>query len=636
MKKIILATIFTISLSPIILQAQSKPVADSLATTVVQRSDSTQIPANALKTIELVNVKNMPIKDLLRGLGTQHHVNVFVDDDVTQNITLRLQDIRVHDVIAFVVKENDLDLSLENGIYKISMPEIQAPEPQPLKIECQDGLLTIDIKQDPLEKVLYEISEKSGRNIILNRGVEGRISGFLQKIPFEKGLSVLLSSNGFTVRQKDGVYLVDREYRAGSSEGNKNQRRPFWIDVKDSLITLEVTDGDLNEVVMEAANQLGVDIFVLSPMTGKVHAQCKQLPFDDILDYLFKGTNYTYRKDGAIYLIGEKTISGMVSTELIKLNHIKADGIIEILPQNLTAKATVQIIKEHNSLMVVGSQDVINEVRQFIQKIDYPIPQILIEAVVVDFTTTDAFELGVTAGTNLNQDTSSALSAFDLFYPNVDMTLNESNLNASLQYNLPKIGIKNIGRLPPGFMVNLQAMEQKGKANVRSVPQIATLNGHPASIKIGTTQYYQLESYTPYASTTDIYRQTSQRFEQIEANISLSITPWVSASGEITAEIKPEFNTPRNFNPKVPPTIDTRTLESTVRLRDGETIILGGLIQSNDSETHYKFPILGNIPGLGQLFRNRSKNKSKTKLMIYITPHLMYSSDDVLIHGIEE
>jgi type IV pilus assembly protein PilQ len=118
----------------------------------------------------------------------------------------------------------------------------------------------------------------------------------------------------------------------------------------------------------------------------------------------------------------------------------------------------------------------------------------------------------------------------------------------------------------------------------------------------------------------------------------LTITPWVSASGEITTEIKPEFSTPKNFDNEnnTPPIIDHRILESTVRLRDGETIILGGLVHTDDSESHYKFPILGDIPGLGQLFRNRSKNKSKTKLMIYITPHLMYSSDDVLIHGIEE
>lgn len=105
--------------------------------------------------------------------------------------------------------------------------------------------------------------------------------------------------------------------------------------------------------------------------------------------------------------------------------------------------------------------------------------------------------------------------------------------------------------------------------------------------------------------------------------MELKIIPWVSASGEITVEIHPEFSTPKgSLDPTRPPTIDHRILDSTVRLREGETIILGGLRQTIDNVTINKFPILGSIPLVGRLFQNRSKNKTTAELLILVTPYL--------------
>ncbi|HKI47500.1 MAG TPA: type II and III secretion system protein, partial [Balneolales bacterium] len=164
-----------------------------------------------------------------------------------------------------------------------------------------------------------------------------------------------------------------------------------------------------------------------------------------------------------------------------------------------------------------------------------------------------------------------------------------------------------------------------GKVNIESRPEISTLNGHTASIQIGTTQYFILKTTTPIQSPQNVITQESQHFETIKANVSLKITPWVSSSGEVTAEIHPEFDTPVGaFNPNVPPTINSRVLDSTVRLKDGETIILGGLIQNSDTKNYNKIPILGDIPLIGKLFSNRSRNHSKSELIIFITPHVFF------------
>ena len=580
------------------------------------------VPTGALKKIELLDFKNTDIKDVIRGIAKKYDLNIFVENDINQRITLRLTNVRVGDALRFITKENGLKLILDKNIYKIIKPVVAKPKPKPLVLSYADGLLSLDLNGEDVRRVVRAINEVSGRSIVMERNVQGKLTGYLKKVPFEEGLITLMKSNGFSVHKKDNIYIIASNYFSRKTE--KSPKGSFWIGVKDSLITLDIIGGDLNKVIFEISNQLGVNVFTYSILKGKINAHCKDVPFEKVLDYLFRGTNYTYRREGNVYFIGDKSISGIASIQLIPLKHIKVEGIIDVLPPSITSKATLKIVKEHNALMVVGTQEVIDELKEFIRKIDYPIPQILIEAILVDFTTSDIGESGLTAWMKAPGDTNIYA---DTFFPTLNVTASAKNLNKSIQFYGAKFGIGRIGRLPSNFMLNLKALESQGKVNIRSHPQIATLNGHPASIKIGTTQYYKMESERPIVGGNQVFNQVTQRFEKITAEMSLTITPWVSASGEITTEIKPEFSTPRGFNPKIPPTIDHRILESTVRLHDGETIVLGGLIQTNDSENVEKFPILGDIPILGRLFQNRSRKHIKSKLMIYITPHLVYSDE---------
>lgn len=590
-----------------------------------QTPSSIQIPPAALQAIQVLDFKNTEIKDIVRGLATKYNLNIFVDDAISQRITLRLANLSVHEALTFITKEHGLNMTLEGNIYKIALPEIPKPQPKSLAVAYDEGRLTVDVKDEEAEKVIRAIAEKSRKSLVLNQNSGGTITGYLQSVPFEPGLQALLTSNGFSLRKKEEIYFIERAHAGPSNGASANSANSTWVTVKDSLITLDVTDADLSWVVRELSKQLRKEVFIYGALTGKVNAQGSALSFDQVLDYVFKGTNYTYRCEGKVYFIGDKNLSGIASTQLVRLKHIKAEGIIELLPPAMTSKATLKVVKEQNGLMIVGAQDVIREVEEFVAQIDHPIAQILIEAIVVDYNTSDIGELGITAGMKNKNDTTGHVN---LFFPAVDITASGNLLNKSLQYYGPQLGLKKIGKLPDEFLLHLRALERNGKANIRSQPQIATLNGHPASIKIGTTQYFVLKSQNPVVGGNQVINQVTERFEKITAEISLTITPWVSASGEITTEIHPEFSTPEGIlNPNVPPTINHRVLDSTVRLRDGETIILGGLIQSVDSENIDKFPLLGSLPLLGRLFQNRSHNRSKAELIIYLTPHLYYGDE---------
>jgi type IV pilus assembly protein PilQ len=584
------------------------------------------VPPSAQARIDVLDFKNTEIKDVVRSLAAKYGLNVFVDDAVTRRITLRLTDIPVHDALAFIAEQNSLELTLDNSIYKLSIPEIPKPKREPVRVQYQNGLLSIDVKEEEIDRTVRAVAEASRKNIVLNRGADGYISGLLQDAPFDQGFATLMKSNGFIVRRNRDIYTIDREGLELAASGKK-PGRSFFLDVKDSLLTIEADGVELDRLVREAAGQLNVNMILLSNLAGTVSLRCNGIKFEDLLNHLFKATDYTYRNESGVYLIGGRNVKGIYSTKLVPLKFIKAEGILEKLPDDIKNSGKFNVINEHNAIMAVANQNVIREFENYVAQIDYPVPQILIEALVVDYSVSDESNIGITAGLKSPGDSTTQVDS-GLLFPGADVTISSENLNKSLQFYAPKFGVKNIGKLPDNFYMTVHALEKKGKANVRSQPQIATLNGNTAKLSIGTTQYYQLESYAPIVGGNYVYRETTQRFEKIEAEISLEITPWVSASGEITTIIKPNFSTPREqFDPKVPPAIDYRRLESTVRLRDGETIVLGGLISTTETQNVQKLPVLGSIPVLGYLFQNRTKSQRKDQLMIYITPHLMYANE---------
>ncbi|MFA5670401.1 MAG: hypothetical protein WC967_14265 [Balneolaceae bacterium] len=594
-----------------------------------------KLPNNVLQQVESLNINRVNAGDFLRALGLQYDVNIVVSSKIKKEVTLRFSQIPVIEVMIFVAQEYDMQLEQTGSVFKVRdyiAKEIAPQVAEPI-IEFENNLLTLDIKDLPLDEFVRTISQKTGANIVIRNGVKGTISGFLQQISFDDGLNTIFINNGYSLRNSNGVLVVDRiGFRGNQSEGE--QRNTFWVAVEDGQITMDVVDANITDLIREIGYQTDVNMITYGLPTNNITAKIKGLTIEQTLTFLFRGTSFTYRKEGDIFIIGDKATSGIASTRLIRLQHIRSDVVMELIPANLKSKATIQIVKEQNGLMIIGTNDIILELENYIREIDHPTPQIMIEALVVDVQTSDMYQLGVSLAQGGAPD-SSSFNPFSMLFGqgqkqngglNIQGTGTDVNNAFATGGNL--FGVANLGKLPSDFFFRIQALDQEGIVNIRSRPQISTLNGYKASIEIGTTQYYLLTSTTPLQSPNNIVTQESQRFEKIEANVLLEITPWVSASGEVTAEIHPEFNTPvGGLNPDIPPTINSRILDSTVRLRDGETIILGGLIQESESESINKVPILGSIPLLGRLFRNKSTTMAKSELVIFITPHVFYGDE---------
>lgn len=588
------------------------------------------LPESVFQNVENLNVSNIDSRDFLRALGRQYDINLIVDNSINKQLTFRLSQVSVIEALIFICQEYDLSLSQAGQVFRIRAyrePEPEQEVKEPI-ISFQDELLSLDLEEVDLEVLTRTLTQKTGKNIVLRNGVRGNISGYLNKVPFESGLNILLNNNGYSIREKDGVNIIDRFGYSSEQQGGGSN---FWVNMEDGMVSLDVVNTPVTDVIREIGYQSEVNMITYGLPNTTITAKANNLTIDQALTYIFRGTEFTFRKEGEMYILGDKNTSGIASNKLIRLKHIRSDVIVDLIPQSITQNASVQVVKEQNGLMVIGTNDIIVELENFIEQIDFPTPQIMIEALVVDVNTSDMYQLGVSLASGGAPD-SSYFNPFSVLFGQgadqqggLQVQGSGADINNGFSRGGNLFGIQNLGRMPQDFFFRIQALDQEGIVSVRSRPQISTLNGHTASIEIGTTQYFLLTSTTPLQSPNQIVTQESQRFESIEANVLLEITPWVSASGDVTVEVHPEFNTPvGNFNADIPPTINSRVLDSTVRLKDGETIILGGLISEAETENINKVPILGNIPLIGRLFRNKSTSLMKSELVIFITPHVFY------------
>lgn len=173
--------------------------------------------------------------------------------------------------------------------------------------------------------------------------------------------------------------------------------------------------------------------------------------------------------------------------------------------------------------------------------------------------------------------------------------------------NHPEYGLNVTG--------TLHTLIENKKGKLLASPRIASLNGNTAQIMIGDK--LAVES-TSIVSGSSIVSTT-----YVEVGIKLEVTPFVNDDGTITIHVKPEVSNKTDTTKNGNPNIRTRQAETTLRVKNGETIVIGGLLQQQETSDRFKFPLLGDIPLVGQLFRTSTKEKTQTELVILITPKVI-------------
>jgi hypothetical protein len=310
---------------------------------------------------------------------------------------------------------------------------------------------------------------------------------------------------------------------------------------------------------------------------------------------------------------GAATLSSGMTTEMVTLRSATpgsaggqdAMSTIAQTLQSLAPDVRVIPFPITGQLALVGPPLSVRLARVFIAKVDEVPRQVVLDTEIFELDETVAKNLGLQLGTALLSTTYSEVGP----PPNLDGTTSSF------------LKLQALTRTPLSFTAELNLLVQTGKGRVLADPRITTLSGRTASIKAGDN----ISILTTTAGSVGTIATT--QVQSFQTGVTLDITPLVDDKNGITVTLHPVVNSLVGLNGGIPE-ISTRDTQTTVRLKDNETLVIGGLIQESATRTTTKIPVLGDLPLVGHLFRSDDINNARNELVIVITPHIVADSTD--------
>ena len=353
-------------------------------------------------------------------------------------------------------------------------------------------------------------------------------------------------------------------------------------------ISINARDTDLSDVIGLIARQSGLNIVAdASVKPRRITFRLHDVDADTALATLAQAYDLQTRRAGNIVLIGDATAmnrryGGGTGSTTVALRNAKPSEAVKELKGALP-DASLIADDRSNTVVVTGGADAQTAASSLLNSIDAPGRQVMFEVRVTDVKPVD--------------DSS-----------NVGIQFGGTGFGAGALAQFPYALTK--GAL--AINAQLNALIQNGHAQILATPHIATLNNREATLLVGETYpIVTVNEQTGFPTVTNV-----------NVGVQLRVTPTIGADGIITAEVHPEYSEIIGFNASFP-IIANRKVDAVLRVRDGDTIVLGGLFQDTSSETISKLPFLGDIPILGQFFKNKATSRQRDEVVFLITPHLL-------------
>jgi type IV pilus assembly protein PilQ len=301
-----------------------------------------------------------------------------------------------------------------------------------------------------------------------------------------------------------------------------------------------------------------------------------------------------------------------------KNQNSNSEDLKSIFPEGVLDSLDIGTDLEQNSFIVKGNAQHIEKFKKFIKKIDKSVPLILIEVMIIEVNKSSSVSAGIDIGVG-----DAPVKSQGSIFQGTDLTIGAARINKII--GGLTIGSLNIGNVSPNFYAKIQALETNGNLKIRSTPKLSALNGHTASLSNGKRTYYT----QTLVNTVGVENPQTQQYENfipIDANLSIKIRPIVSGDGSITLSIdvqQSSFSNGERVGDGAPPDIDTRQFNSTLRIRDQDVVILGGLEVDSKSNSGSGVPFLAKIPLIKWLFSKRVRTAQKSKLSVLIKPSII-------------
>jgi type IV pilus assembly protein PilQ len=442
--------------------------------------------------------------------------------------------------------------------------------------EYEGQRLTLNFQDIETRAVLQLLAETSGRNIVVSDTVQGNVTLRLRNVPWDQALDIVMTTKGLDMRENGNVIIV-----APASE----------------IAARETADLEAKQAIQE-----------LEPLYSE-----------------FLQVNYAKASDLASLIGGSSGGSG-VSNSL------------------LSERGSVGIDERTNTLLIQDTADNLQDIRRLVRTLDVPIRQVLIEARIVVVNDDFSHELGVRFGGTAYKENSSDgatvisgtgagtdtminsvlenLADTGTIYP-IELPTLTNRYNVNVPVSSPA-GRFSLAVLETEYLVDLEltALESEGRGEIVSTPRVITANQKEARIEQGVEIPYQ-ESASSGATTTQFKK----------AVLALTVTPQITPDDNIIMDLLVSKDNVGELTPSATgglvPSIDTRAVETQVLVRDGQTVVLGGIYETERRETVTKVPVLGDLPGLGVLFRSNTELSNKAELLIFVTPRILTEGSSI-------
>ncbi|HOW42806.1 MAG TPA: secretin N-terminal domain-containing protein [Candidatus Omnitrophota bacterium] len=442
-------------------------------------------------------------------------------------------------------------------------------------VQSQEKTITLDVKEMELSDVLRMIADQSGLNIIASKNVKGLVTINLQNVSVEKVLDAILKVNNCGFIKEGSIIQV-------YTLPELNQKEQFSQLITRVYRIEHIKAMDLKQTLMSLKSGRGR--IEIEPKTNSIIVT----DIDDNVRSI------------------EATIKEMdrkLDTRVYRLNYAKpADvqkNLLSIIP---ATEGDILVDERTNSIVVTAAPVVLTKIDALILNWDRQIPQVLIEARIIQITLGKNRFLGV-----------------EWQYQNPEKhTVNVGVTNLPLPTGVTYVDAFKIGVLAADdYEVTMRALEGTSDVDLLSSPRIVTLDNTEAKILIGSSEPYDVFHYDSDGNVT------GKEVKFVEVGIKLTVTPKISDDGFITMNIRPEVSTPRVGTATDSLAIDTTEATTVMTVKDGNTVVMGGLIKDEKQKIVAKIPVLGDIPLLKYMFRNTYNTTTKKEIIIFITPKII-------------
>lgn len=593
-----------------------------------------------------LSVTGVSIQEFLRALAQSNKLNINIDPKLNFKVYNNFTNETAANILLFLVKEYNLDISFIGSIMTVGPYQDTRPVLVPVKeINARyneaGGTLSLELNNDSLAAVARKITQVSHKNIVVPSALlNKKINSFFVDAPFQTALEKLAFANGVKVaKTSDNVYVfepleegeevyingdkntdVRRTFKpaaAGASGGTAGLSSRTLPGGKEKLISSDASNASILDLVRSASREMNKNYFLYSDIKGTISTHVSDIGYDNFLSALFQGTDYTFRQENGIYLIGERKLEGLRVNKVIQLQNRSIDTVQAMIPTEWKKGVEIREFREQNTLLLSGSGPQIAEIDSLVRRLDQIVPMVLIEVTLVDIRKNRTVTTGIKAGVADSVKTGGTVM------PGLNYTFGSGSINDFLN-RLGRATSINLGHVTPNFYVNLAALEANSNVDIRSVPKLSTLNGHAATLSIGSTRYYVTRTQNIYPSVTTTQNVVTEQYNKVNADLAITIRPVVSGDDQVTLNIKVDISDFIGIPPdNAPPPTSTSKFESIIRAHNEDMIVLGGLERTENSSSGSGVPLLSRIPVLKWLFSSRSKTNGKVVTVVFIKPTII-------------